>query len=549
MQGPIYGPETTNQELNAQAYPVLMQKPRKSQKTKQQKSNALSQFPLAEDPPSFAQQRPQVQSPAIAPRQQQVNVQKQAVSEPPIKMEPGTAPKQPPQSKQQPEPDQHQPQPKEKDTSRIDMQSMIDVTSYTSINLKQEEENIINAIIPNYDNLGITFSTTDADRTEVDSFLDFDALGLRLDAIARVNGLKFTDRRLMSFVSVAVRNLIRDLLERMSIASKHRSGITHKKLIASDRSQKDSNCEYSLDFNIIVTDDTKEALSKIKEGEMQIDKKLREKLGLPIIPEEVEQETPEEEQKPQDAEQKDGESKDPPPADAAATPEDQTPTQTPGSSTLPTSAIPSADSVAPAPAPSKRKKKASKIRDLPDVIKVRNTNEVIMAALGGVPLKSWMATASSSTFNFLSKPNQKDQAAGGKLDNKSRIITVVPLKRKADAHDGEESLKPENSDKKEEKTHESKDETANDGKSQEIKEEPADASLPRIPADSKYWSKIGIASDKTCIPGMVTADHTTNKDFEADDKGHKITLRDALFCLQMQRNFCKSPVLHKWLMR
>ncbi|KAJ3330223.1 hypothetical protein HDU76_006176 [Blyttiomyces sp. JEL0837] len=154
---------------------------------------------------------------------------------------------------------------KEVDVTKMDVEGMMDVTSYAGVDLREEEEMIAfpTVQLPPSNPLGI-------DRSKLQDLVNPIALRKMVEKIASQNGIKSVDEDCVSYLALATEERIKGLLEKMVKAAQHRVGINHDRFITDERNRLLKNAEESGDadsyttLSVKVTSNVKKSLAELE---------------------------------------------------------------------------------------------------------------------------------------------------------------------------------------------------------------------------------------------------------------------------------------------
>ncbi|KAI8907885.1 transcription initiation factor TFIID component TAF4 family-domain-containing protein, partial [Gorgonomyces haynaldii] len=223
------------------------------------------------------------------------------------------------------------------DVTKLDVDSMMDVTSYGGVDLKEEEFSLAE--------MAVKSATDPRDAFKDVSFLNSTLLDSTIADLAAEADLG-VEEQFSELISIACCDFISTLLERMCKAADHRTGADLDSFVV----QQVSQSEPGMQLDIIPLDDVKRDLYKIEQRERIEHDRVFGLLGPPPMPEdEAQQEEPSSQQTPKDK-KKDKDDK--------------------------------------------KKKPRTIKKDLPESVKNKLTNTAAMMAAGG-PVKSWMTSGTS----------------------------------------------------------------------------------------------------------------------------------------------------------
>ncbi|KAI8909358.1 transcription initiation factor TFIID component TAF4 family-domain-containing protein [Powellomyces hirtus] len=322
----------------------------------------------------------------------------------------------------------------EVDASKLDVTDMMDVTSYTGLNMREEEDNMANSILTAP---GSQYQIPGVSRIKDQSFLNLPALRKKVEAVAQGADVSEVDKDLLPYLALAAQERLRDLLQCMIQAAKHRTGALHERFLQNER-ELIAKGEDALDLQVITRQDPRKVLSALEKKERAQEAKLR----------------------------------------AAKTAATQG--QGEGADSMD---VPGGAGGGDKEEGAKKKRKAIRDKDLPEHIRLERANAALATAIGGAPMKSWMLAGGSAS-------------AGGST---SGPLKVVPSrKRKADGELG----------------------TPMSG----TKGPPGTAvhNSIRLPGGGLGRKKGG------------------------EPVARKVTLKDALFCLEGEHAMTKSLLVYKW---
>ncbi|KAJ1551117.1 hypothetical protein HK096_003050 [Nowakowskiella sp. JEL0078] len=127
------------------------------------------------------------------------------------------------------------------DVSKLDVNSMMDVTSYAGVDLKEEEDRFRNEFDSSSSHqFG---NPTGSDRSRIQDFMNADVLKSIVDKIATKNRINNVDDDIYTLIAFATQDRLRGLMERTILSAKHRVGFlhdqfaTHEKAVALKRKQ------------------------------------------------------------------------------------------------------------------------------------------------------------------------------------------------------------------------------------------------------------------------------------------------------------------------
>ncbi|KAJ3015375.1 hypothetical protein HKX48_004643 [Thoreauomyces humboldtii] len=326
----------------------------------------------------------------------------------------------------------------------------MDVMSSAGLNMKEEEDNLANSIAgaaQNSQHGQHQPYVPTANRSRDQSFLNLASLRRKVETVAQSSGVTEVDRDMLPFLALAVQERMRDLVERMIRAAKHRTGVLHEQFLRNERA-KMARGEDALDLQIVVKADTKKLLANLEKRERAREAKLQ--------------------------------------ADKAATDGSgpQGGAASGGGEGVDGGGMAgsSASGLGEDGLPRKRKKIKGESRDLPEHVRLERANAALSAAIGGAPLKSWMMAGAAG-----GSPSSAGTSGAGNP-------RVVPLGKKRRLGDDDE----------------------------------VSGSRP-----------LGSGHGSLRLPG------SKRRGGEAVP-ARKVTLRDALFCLEGEHAMTKSLVVYKW---
>ncbi|TPX71819.1 hypothetical protein SpCBS45565_g00763 [Spizellomyces sp. 'palustris'] len=333
----------------------------------------------------------------------------------------------------------------EVDPTKLDVQSMMDATSYTGVNIREEEDNIMSTVmIPSAGQ----YQVPGLSRVRDQSFLNIPALRKKVEAIAKDCNVSHVEADLLSYIALATQERMRDLTERMVVAAKHRTGLMHEYFLKQER-ERIAKGQEGLELQVVKRDDVRKKLAAIERREREEERKLK--------------------------------------ALRAATEEGQVNPEVDGADSAPVGGKVGTVGTAGASKDKeegvKKKKKGVKEKDMPEEIKMKLANQAVMAAIGGTPLKSWMIAGTGGG-------NASNGAGGTSLK-----VGSSSKKRKFDG----------------------------DG-------------------TNRSGGSVGTISSSTRLPGTAGGRRGT----AAEQAMRRVTLRDALFCLEADHAMTKSPLVYKW---
>ncbi|KAJ3414904.1 hypothetical protein HDV05_005853 [Chytridiales sp. JEL 0842] len=163
--------------------------------------------------------------------------------------------------------------------SRMDVEGMMDVTSYAGVDLKEEEEDLLLAPshpssrnLPPSNPLGI-------DRSKIQNLLNPRLLKSHILTLAQPQGLTHVDDDYVAYVALATQERLKSLMEKMVRASQHRVGITHERMFSVERSKvMESMKGKGVSLSLVVTDHVKDQMDKVEKMEREAE--LAEKQAL-----------------------------------------------------------------------------------------------------------------------------------------------------------------------------------------------------------------------------------------------------------------------------
>ncbi|KAL6632704.1 transcription initiation factor TFIID component TAF4 family-domain-containing protein [Neocallimastix sp. 'constans'] len=251
------------------------------------------------------------------------------------------------------------------DVTKLDSESLGDVMKYVGVDLKEETDNILrdNEIL----NMQQQQINQTDDRSKAQSFLSVPFLSKMVEEITSKNDITKVEPDYYNCLALAAQERIRNLVEQMILASKHRVGLLHDFFMEESKAKKAKVGEDTYEFSVVVKDDVRKALQLIERHERDKERRERQRRG-------------EEEEGRGDG--KDGDGK----------------------------------------GTSKRKKnKTVKNKDVPDAVKQRITNETALRAAGGSGKKySWMTQSSNDEWRASSlhfHKSSSSQSKGGDSGN------------------------------------------------------------------------------------------------------------------------------------
>ncbi|KAJ3159104.1 Transcription initiation factor TFIID subunit 4B [Geranomyces michiganensis] len=156
---------------------------------------------------------------------------------------------------------------------RVDVTDMMDVTSYAGVNMREEEDNITNSFMtgaPLYQH----HLAGGASRLKDQSFLNIAGLKKKVDAIARAADVPEVDQDLLPYLALAAQERMRDLLQRMVQAAKHRTGALHERFLRNERELL-AKGEEALELQVVTRGDPRKALAGIEKRERNQELRLR----------------------------------------------------------------------------------------------------------------------------------------------------------------------------------------------------------------------------------------------------------------------------------
>ncbi|KAI9099468.1 transcription initiation factor TFIID component TAF4 family-domain-containing protein [Phlyctochytrium arcticum] len=245
--------------------------------------------------------------------------------------------------------------PAEIDPTKLDVQSMMDVTSYTGVNIREEEDNIM-SLMPMTG--GYQYG---ASRVKSQSFLNIAALRRKIELIARKHKLVRVEEDLLNYIALATEERMRDIMDQTVLAAKHRTGLLHETFIDEERERLEKHRsglpggEDALELIVVKKDDVRKQLTTLERRERDEERKIRSKRNL-------------------------GENGEPISEGGAAA----------EGGTVGGAKTGGVGGRDPEGATPKKKKKSAKDKDMPEEIKMKLANQAVMAAIGGTPMKSWM---------------------------------------------------------------------------------------------------------------------------------------------------------------
>ncbi|KAJ3185128.1 hypothetical protein HDU87_002694 [Geranomyces variabilis] len=156
---------------------------------------------------------------------------------------------------------------------RVDVTDMMDVTSYAGVNMREEEDNITNSFMagaPLYQH----HLAGSASRLKDQSFLNIPSLKRRVDALAQAADIAEVDPDLLPYLALAAQERMRDLLQRMVQAAKHRTGALHERFLRNERELL-AKGEEALELQVVTRGDPRKALAGIEKRERNQELRLR----------------------------------------------------------------------------------------------------------------------------------------------------------------------------------------------------------------------------------------------------------------------------------
>ncbi|KAJ3134647.1 hypothetical protein HDU90_004979 [Geranomyces variabilis] len=156
---------------------------------------------------------------------------------------------------------------------RVDVTDMMDVTSYAGVNMREEEDNITNSFMagtPLYQH----HLAGGASRLKDQSFLNIPSLKRKVDALARAADVAEVDADLLPYLALAAQERIRDLLQRMVQAAKHRTGALHERFLRNER-ELVAKGEEALELQVVTRGDPRKELAGIEKRERNQELRLR----------------------------------------------------------------------------------------------------------------------------------------------------------------------------------------------------------------------------------------------------------------------------------
>ncbi|KAI9199606.1 transcription initiation factor TFIID component TAF4 family-domain-containing protein [Polychytrium aggregatum] len=233
----------------------------------------------------------------------------------------------------------------EVDINQLDVEGMMDATSYGGVDMKMEEEDIMRGIEQKMSVSGgllqPTGYRTGVDRARQQRFLNIHGLKRVVEAIAKKHSIAKVDEEYLVYLALALQERLKGLIEKTIMAAKHRVGFTYEQFLELDRREQEEEGQFRVEVKR-GSDDIRQALVRIEQEERQQEQDARAKFF---------------------------------PASKANGDD---------------SFVPDGDDDA------KRagKKKGRRERDIPESVKAQNINMAAMLAAGGSQ-KSWMMAASS----------------------------------------------------------------------------------------------------------------------------------------------------------
>ncbi|KAI8833558.1 transcription initiation factor TFIID component TAF4 family-domain-containing protein [Chytridium lagenaria] len=158
--------------------------------------------------------------------------------------------------------------PAETDVDKLDVASMMDVTNYGGVDLREEEESfgmINTANLPPSNPLGV-------DRSKLQDFLNLTRLKRIVETKGRKHGIRTIDEDTLIYLALAARERATHLLEKMVTASKHRVGILLDQLLDPTTSPAPTT------FNISVSNDVRRMIQMTEFMEREEDNRERVRL-------------------------------------------------------------------------------------------------------------------------------------------------------------------------------------------------------------------------------------------------------------------------------
>ncbi|KAJ3209803.1 hypothetical protein HDU67_005887 [Dinochytrium kinnereticum] len=401
----------------------------------------------------------------------------------------------------------------EVDVTKLDVDSMMDVTSYGGVDLREEEDNLglaPGANLPPSNPLGI-------DRSKLQDFLNLAKLRKMVETIGKKHGIKAIDDEFLVYLALAAKERTRDLLEKMVTASKHRVGILLDRLLEESNDALSSNAfpkppRDAVKFTVSVSNDVRRMVQMTEYMEREEDNRER----IRLHPDGSGKSALETARAAAMAAQAAGTAPDgsvmaplmmmPAAAPSGFSPSGNTAGLEGGSfsggDAVGASGSKDASATVASEKPKKKKgKKASAAgNELTEAIKARQVNTTALLAAGGAKaIKSWMLP----------------QGAGG-------VGSMLPgsKKKKAKAADSSAS--------------------ASTLANKPVPGRPVDPKVAEEEAALAKLAKVGVYRDDTGREVKVVRAMTVRE-------MTRVTLRDALFCLEGEQQMASSPLLYKWL--
>ncbi|KAJ3103978.1 hypothetical protein HDU97_009633 [Phlyctochytrium planicorne] len=378
----------------------------------------------------------------------------------------------------------------EVDVTKLDVASMMDVTSYAGVDMREEEENISFGFGQNHP----PANPTGVDRSKLQDFMNLGKLRRIVEGVAVKYGILAVDDDFLLYLSLAAKERTLNLLEKMVTASKHRTGILLDDLLEESNQQLENKVinapPDTVKFTVSVDNDVRKMMQITERMDWELDAKARKQYhpdGSGISAFEAARAAA-------IVAKADGTGN--ASTDLIASMKSFVPSDLPQSEgagdlmNLDGSVASSKELLAAVMAGDKPKKKGKKPKAGVDTeaVKINKTNATLNKFLGGSSY-SWM-NADGGAGGASGKKKKKDKAEKAKAS----ASNFAP----GDPRAAEE-----------------------------------EAALARLAKVGKYKDDKG--KEVTLLRQMTVREMT------------RVTLRDALFCLEGEQQMAKSPILYKWL--
>ncbi|KAI8816958.1 transcription initiation factor TFIID component TAF4 family-domain-containing protein [Fimicolochytrium jonesii] len=264
----------------------------------------------------------------------------------------------------------------DKINDKVNVTDMMDVTTYTGLNLKEEEDHMANSLIPGPSAQQARGQI--GNRAKDQSFLNLAALRKKLGVLCTEASITSFDQDLPAYIALAAEERMRDLLQRMVHAAKHRTGVLHEQFMRNERSkatlfnnkpsalsslssnQHNLYHHPSLDLSVVIPGGVhpRRVLAGIEKKERAGEAKLKAERAAALAKE------------------------------AAAAGGDGA--EDGGGGEDGADGNPTGDVEGPGTGRKKRKTATARDKDMPDHIRLNLANAAVANAIGGAGMKSWM---------------------------------------------------------------------------------------------------------------------------------------------------------------